>query len=168
MKKIIILGFGLVVSAAAVAQTALVKEVERKMKSSADNYPANLEQLKPAFSDPETTNSAYPYFVAGKGGYDFFDQLEGYKAVGNKPVDDKVMGNAIIDAYGYMKQALLNDTIVDEKGKVKTKYSKDIFKLINSHYSDYDKAARYLYGAGDIMAHTLHGVYSLMLRQTLC
>lgn len=154
MKKIIILGFGLVVSAAAVAQTALVKEVERKMKSSADNYPANLEQLKPAFSDPETTNSAYPYFVAGKGGYDFFDQLEGYKAVGNKPVDDKVMGNAIIDAYGYMKQALLNDTIVDEKGKVKTKYSKDIVKMIaeNGVKGNFKMAASFLSDAKDMNA----------------
>lgn len=148
MKKISILGICAVASIGAFAQNGLVKEVERQMKSAPDQYPANLETLKPAFTNPETANEAYPYFVAGKGGYDYFDQLEGFKAIGRE-VDDKSMGHALINSYGYLKQALKNDTVVDAKGKVKTKYSKDAIKLINIHYNDYDKAARYMWGAQD-------------------
>lgn len=148
MKKLTILGFCAAATFAVSAQTTLVKDVERQMKASAENYPANLEKLKPAFSDPETANDAYPYFVAGKGGADYFDQLEGYKAIG-RSVDSKSMGHALINSYDYLKSALQKDSVADAKGKIKTKYSKDIFKIINSHYADYDKAARYLWDVQD-------------------
>lgn len=148
MKKLTILGLCAFASIAAVAQTSLVKDVERQMKADIQKYPTLVKNLDAAFSDPETANSAYPYFVAGKGGYDYFDQLEGFKTIG-KEVDDKAMGKAIIDSYDFMKKAISNDSVADAKGKVKTKYSKDIIKLLNNHYADYDKAARYLWGAGD-------------------
>lgn len=148
MKKLSILGLCACASIAAVAQTSLVKDVERQMKSDIQNYPKLVKNLDAAFTNPETAETAYPYFVAGKGGFDYFDQLDGYKTIG-KEVDDKAMGKAIINSYDYMKKAIKNDSVADAKGKIKTKYSKDIIKLINSHYSDYDKAARYLWGASD-------------------
>lgn len=45
--------------------------------------------------------------------------------------------------------ALPLDTVVNEKGKVKTKYSKDIIKTIAGHYNDFDNAARFLWEAQD-------------------
>lgn len=148
MKKIAILGLCFAGSVAAFAQSSVVKDVERQMKASPEKYPALLETLKPAFTDPESSQEAATFFVAGKGGFDYFDQLDTFKKIG-KEVDDKSMGRAIIDAYGYFRQALPLDSMPDAKGKVKPKYSKDIFKIINSHYNDYDKAARYMWEAKD-------------------
>ncbi len=148
MKKLAFLGLCALASVTAVAQTSLVKDIERQMKSNIEKYPELVKSLNEAFTNPETAESAYPYFVAGKGGYNYFDQLEGFKSIG-KQVDDKAMGKAIIDSYDYMKKAIVNDSVRNDKGKVKTKYSKDIVKLILAHHYDYDKAARFLWGAND-------------------
>lgn len=148
MKKTALLGLCLVATLAASAQNALVKEVERNMKSNAADYPNQIKKLQPAFTNAETAEQAYPYFVAGKGAYDFFDNQQVMEAAGQK-VDNKAMGHAVIDAYGYLLKALPLDTVVDAKGKVKTKYSKDIVKLINNHYKDLNNAAVYLWGVQD-------------------
>lgn len=148
MKRSRILGLCLLTASAAIAQNGLVKDVESKMKSSVDKYPANLEELKPAFTNPETANGAYVWFVAGKGGMEFFDNQQALKEIG-KEVKDGQMSHALIDSYGYLTTALKNDTVVNDKGKVKTKYSKDILKLINGHYNDFNTAAVYLWGVQD-------------------
>lgn len=148
MKKFIVFSICAIGSMAAFAQTSLVKEAERKIKANPQDYPAVLETLKPAFTNAETENDAYPYFVAGKGGYDYYDQLDGYKTIG-KQVDDSRMGRALIDSYSYLSEAIVKDSLPDEKGKIKPKYSKEILKLVKNHYKDYDQAARYMWGAGD-------------------
>lgn len=148
MKKISILGLCLVAGLTASAQTSLVKEVERGMKSSIGDYPKLVEQLKPAMTNPETKDQAYTWFVAGKGGFDFFDNQQAMMQIG-KDVNKKNIGQAIVDGYGYLITALPLDTVVNEKGKVKTKYSKDILKLISSHYADFNNAGVYLWEAQD-------------------
>ncbi len=148
MKKTALISACLIASIGASAQTALVKEVERNLKAKPTDYPAQVQKLQPAFTNEETKDQAYPYFVAGKGGYDFFDNQQVFASAGQS-VDQKAMGQALIDAYGYMLKALQNDTIVDPKGKVKTKYSKDIVKLINNHYNDFNNAAVYMWQAQD-------------------
>lgn len=148
MKKISILGLCLIAGLSASAQTSLVKDVERQMKSSVEKYPSNLETLKPAFTNPETADNAQTWFVAGKGALDYFDNQQAQKQIG-KQTDDKVLGHAMIDSYGFLRNAILKDSVADKKGKIKTKYSKDIVKLINSHYGDYNNAAIYLWGVQD-------------------
>ena len=52
MKRIsAILGLCLVASSAAFAQKALVKDVEREMKSNPDSYPNAVKKLEPAFTN---------------------------------------------------------------------------------------------------------------------
>lgn len=148
MKKIALLSISVIGALTISAQTSLVKEVERNLKSNATDYPAQIQALQPAFSNAETAETSYPYYVAGKGGYDYFDNQQVLEAAGQQ-VDAKAMGHAIIDAYGYMLKALACDTVVDAKGKAKTKYSKDIVKQINNHYQDFNRAAVYLWGVQD-------------------
>ncbi len=148
MKKTALLGICLVAGLAASAQNSLVKEVERNLKAKVGDYPAQIKALQPAFTNEETARSAFPYFIAGKYGYDFFDNQQVMEAAGQK-VDKKAMGHAIIDSYGYLVKAIQLDTIVDAKGKVKTKYSKDIVKALNAHYNDFNTAAVYLWGEQD-------------------
>ena len=146
MKKTTLFSLCMIASLGATAQTALVKEVERNLKTKPSDYPAQISKLEAAFTNEETKNDAYPYFVAGKGGFDFFDNLQVLEAAGQN-VDHKAMGHAVIDGYNYLIKALQNDTVVDAKGKVKTKYSKDIIKLIKNHYNDFNNAAVYMWQA---------------------
>lgn len=148
MKKTTLFSLCMIASLGATAQTALVKEVERNLKAKPSDYPAQISKLEAAFTNEETKNDAYPYFVAGKGGFDFFDNLQVLEAAGQN-VDHKAMGHAVIDGYNYLIKALQNDTVVDAKGKVKTKYSKDIIKLIKNHYNDFNNAAVYMWQAQD-------------------
>lgn len=148
MKKISILGLCLVAGFTASAQTSLVKEVERGMKSSIGEYPKLVEQLKPAMTNPETKDDAFTWFVAGKGGFDFFDNQQAMMQIG-KDVNKKNVGHALIDGYNCLITALPLDSLPNEKGKIKPKYSKDIIKLINSHYYDFNNAGIYLWEAQD-------------------
>lgn len=147
MKKAALLSMCLIGGLVASAQTELVKEVERQIKSNPESYPEALAKLQPAFSAPETENLAYTFFVAGKGGYEYFDKMGVLQQIG-QGVDNKAMGLGLLNGTNYLLKALPLDSLPNEKGKVKPKYSKDIFKLINSHYMELDNAARNLNEAG--------------------
>ncbi len=148
MKKQLILSLGLLAAISASAQMSVVKEVERNLKSKVDDYPAQVKALTPAFTNEETAETAYPYYVAGKYGFDFYEKKDIENRAG-MPVNVKEMGHALIDSYEYLTKALSLDTVTDAKGKVKTKYSKDIIKLIGKAYPQFDNAAIILWGEKD-------------------
>lgn len=154
MKKISLLGLCLLAIGSASAQTNLVKEVERTIKGDNVDFEAVRAQIAPALTHDETKNDAQTWFVAGKLEFDCYDNLFAKKSIGQN-IDGKNIGNALIDGYRLYMTALPLDTVVNEKGKVKTKYSKDIIKTIASHYADFDNAARFLWEAQDF-----EGAYS--------
>ncbi len=141
--------FGLCVAAATVTATAqvnAVKEAERAAKDG--NYKAAMELLQPAFTNEETANDAKTWFVAGKAGFDFYDNQYALKSIG-KEADAKAMGAALINSYGYLTKALPLDSLPNEKGKIKPRFSKEIVKLIQSHYNDFNNAAIFMWEAQD-------------------
>lgn len=148
MKKISLMSVCLLSAAAAVAQVSVVKDAERALKAKIADYPKQVEVLKGAFTNPETAESAYPYFVAGDNAYKYFDNQQAMMQMGQN-VDKKAMGHAIIDGYGFLLEALKRDTIVDAKGKTKVKYSKDAVKQINAHYKDFNNAGILLWEVQD-------------------
>ncbi|MDE6757235.1 MAG: tetratricopeptide repeat protein [Muribaculaceae bacterium] len=148
MKKLSVLGICLFAGLTAVAQNSLVKEVEREIKSSVDKYPEKLDKLKPAFTNDETAGHPYVWFVAGKGGMDFYDNQEVMKKMG-KGVDDKATGNALMNSFDYLLKAMTLDSIPDAKGKIKPKYSKDAINLIKNHHKDLNIAAVNLWQVAD-------------------
>lgn len=148
MKKISILGICLISAATSFAQMSAVKDAERALKSgSADHY-AIRNTIAPAMTNDESKGEAMTWYVAGKNEVDLYDNLFGKKSIG-QDVDSKEIGTSLINGYKYYMVALPLDTVVNEKGKVKTKYSKDIVKAISGHYSDFDNAARFLWEAQD-------------------
>lgn len=147
MKKQLILGLSVMAAISATAQVSLVKEVERNLKSK-NEYTKQMATLKPAFTNPETAESAYAYFVAGKYGIEFFGEQYILKSAGQN-VNSKDMGHALIDGYNYLLKALPLDSLPNEKGKIKPKYSKDIIKLTNEAYRRFDDAAVTLWGEQD-------------------
>lgn len=148
MKKISFLGLCLLSLASVSAQSNLVKEVERTIKGDNVDYVAAREQIAPALNHDETKNDAQTWFVAGKLEFDCYDNLYAKKTIGQE-VDNKIIGNALINGYNLFMKALPLDTVVNEKGKVKTKYSKDIIKTVAGHYFDFDNVARFLWEVQD-------------------
>ena len=150
MKKIAILSLCCGAVLGMSAQTTLVKDVERQLKSNIENYPAQANAIKPAFENPETKDLAQPYFMIGEAAFKFSDHLQGQRAIG-KQVDDKAAGHAMIDGYYNLLTAMQKDSLPDEKGKVKPKYSSKVIKLIKDHYAaqDFANAGVYLWGVQD-------------------
>ena len=59
------------------------------------------------------------------------------------------MGQSMLDGYNYMVKALPLDTVVDDKGKIKTKESKKIVKTIADNYSHFNNAGIFLWEVED-------------------
>lgn len=150
MKKICVLTVGLLASASMTAQVAVVKEAEKAFKS-ADSYAAYqkaLNAITPAFSNPETSGEAQTYWIPGKAGFKLYDDLFAKKAFG-QDVNVIDMSNALLDGYNYGMKALSCDTVVDAKGKQKTKFSKDIVGQISGHVNDFVNAGAAYWEARD-------------------
>lgn len=128
-------------STAVSAQMQVVKDAERAQKGG--EAPAKVvEIITPAFTNPETAKLAQTYYIPGKAMFDEFDKLFGLKSLGRLgDGDGKKMADDLVQGYGYFIQALPLDSVTNEKGKVKTKYSKDIVNTITGHVSDYNDAA---------------------------
>lgn len=128
-------------ASAAYAQADVVKAAERAQKEG--KAPGEIVNIiTPAFTNPETAMSAQIYFIPGKAYYAEFDDLFAKKQFGRLPDGgDVTMANDLINGYDYYMKALPLDTVVDAKGKVKTKYSKDIVNTISGHVTDYNNAA---------------------------
>lgn len=86
MKAISILALALVAGVSASAQKSLVKEVERDLKSTPENYPSLIQKLTPAFTNDETAQDVHTYLVAGNGAYAFYDKQSVFAQMG-KDVD---------------------------------------------------------------------------------
>ncbi|MDD6778320.1 MAG: hypothetical protein PUD91_04740 [Bacteroidales bacterium] len=144
------------------AQRRLLDEVKQDLNAltlNVDNYQNALNKLKPTLSHEETKNEAEVWFMAGKIAYAKYDKYRALQTIGKKP-DEKAMGAIILEGYDYMMTALKLDTVPekDKHGKVKinkntglpkvkTKYSKDIHKIVLSHYNDYKLVGRIFYSS---------------------
>lgn len=135
MKKTLILGLALAATLGASAQMSVLKDVERGLKSNA-NSEEMIQQITPALTNPETAELAETWVLAGKAGFSFYQDALMAQTLG-APFDaaknDKA-AHALLDAFNQYLKALPLDTVVNEKGKAKTKYSKEIVKTIKERF----------------------------------
>jgi predicted Zn-dependent protease len=149
MKKISILSLCLLAATAMSAQQSVVKEAERAMKNGSDVAEV-VKIITPALTDPETANQATTWYIPGKTAFKQYDELLGLKAFNKLPENGAVqMANSLLQGYEYYSKALPLDSVADEKGKIKTKYSKEIRSTLAGHFNDYNFAAVDLWGAKD-------------------
>ena len=120
MKKFSILGLCLFAGFSMSAQMDLMKDVERTVKSGNFSYTDLKPQLDQITQNAETKDNVKAWKLAGEAAFANYDALF-LKVQMGQDVDKKEIGNSIIDGYNYMISALPLDTIVDAKGKVKTK-----------------------------------------------
>ena len=148
MKKFMTMLICLGATSTFLAQTTLVKQAE-KLSGKPDKLAEARNMIKEAMANPETQNDAYTYYVAGKIELDAYDNA--YKTKMINPDDPStnpiVMGDELIGAYNYFLQALPLDSLPNDKGQVKPKYSKDILNRLKGHQSDFFGVGADLYNA---------------------
>ena len=127
MKKISILGFACLAVGSLSAQMQVVKDVEHQLKGDVTSYPKAIETLKPAFTNPESANQAQTWYVAGKGAFDFVNNASAMQRVTGE-MNTPQAAQFVLDGFEYLQKALPLDSVADAKGKIKTKYTKDIIK----------------------------------------
>lgn len=140
MKKFSVLGVAALMGFTAMAQETVLKEAERAMKK---DQPLTevVKIITPAFSDPATAEMAFTYYIPGKAAFNEYDKLLVSTQLGQ--IDNKgkaTKAKNLIEGYNYFMKALPLDSKPDAKGKVKTKYTKDILNVIGGHYGDFSNA----------------------------
>ena len=151
MKKISFLALSLLLSLGASAQMSVVKDADRAMKDKKD-LKTVLEIVTPAFSNPETSGLAQTYFIPGKAAFQQCDNFTGLAAIqpSKYSMKDTVeMAKILLQGYDFFNKAFPLDSVPNDKGKVKPKYSKDMVNLILGHYYDFLSAGGNLYNSGD-------------------
>lgn len=149
MKKITILGACIICAFGAIAQQPVVKEAEKAMKAK-QPLTKVVAIIKPALTNADTKDLAQTWFIPGKAAFNEYDELLGLQQFGKLPKDgEKTMGTNLIEGYEYFCKALPLDSLPDAKGKVKPKYSKDIYNILAGHFNDYNNNAVGLYNAKD-------------------
>lgn len=149
-KSFLALGLALATVFGVSAQIQVIKDAEQVLKK-ADNYAAlmnGINAITPAFTNPETQNLAQTYFVPGKYAFKVYDNYFTAQQLGadiNKPEAGKVL----MQGFSLFAKALPLDSLPDEKGKVKPKYSKEIANILGGHFNDFDRVAVDFYQAGD-------------------
>lgn len=79
----------------------------------------------------------------GKNEYEAYDDARTKQMINpnDKSIDPVGMAQHLINGYNIFMEVLPQDSLPNEKGKVKPKYSKDIISKINGHYNDYFNGA---------------------------
>lgn len=145
MKKIMILALAAVATLGAGAQKQVVDQAAKLSGKSAELAQAR-ELIRQAMADPETQNEARTYYVAGNLEFDAFDNALKAMQVGAES-DPIEMGQELLNGYAMFIHALPLDSVPDEKGKIKPKYSKDIVSKLVGHHNDYFNSGAQFYNA---------------------
>ncbi len=152
MKRICLICAALIAAISVSAQKSLVDEVNKEYKSNTGAAQGALKKLMPALTNPESAELPYTWYTAGKAAVAAYDHLRASEGLSPQGLsgDQKITaGQDMILSYDYFTKALPLDQIPDEKGKVKPKYTKDIFKTLRDNYHEFQRAGIYLYESGN-------------------
>ncbi|MBR5640059.1 MAG: hypothetical protein IKW83_09890 [Muribaculaceae bacterium] len=175
MLKVVAVAMMLMLPGTIMAQKKVVKEVKKIVKS--DNFDVNTYHkaqgmIRAAMTNDETKGDPETWLVAAKVELGLYGILQVRKMMNDDNSGVKESGQALLDAYDYMTQALKLDTIrmVDKAGNplidsktgkqaIKTKYSEEIKGMLKAHATDYGVAASELILAEDYtMAYRLFDI----------
>lgn len=150
MKKFSFLCLAIAATLTASAQISVLKEAKKAAGAEKPELATVVKIITPAFEDPETATMAETWYVPGKVAFKEYDNLLGLSQFGKLGEDGPIkMANLLLQGYDYFSKALPLDTIVDPKGKIKTKFSKEICNTFAGHFGDYSTGGVNLYNAKD-------------------
>lgn len=149
MKKVMLLAVGLCLSATTFAQESVLKEAERGLRVEVPDHAKIASMLEGAMTDPSTADNVKTWYLAGKNAFQTWQTGWEQLQIGANP-DKANMSEAIIKGFDYYCKALAMDTVIDAKGKVKTKYSKEIAKTLGSSPTNFYDAGVFMYEANNL------------------
>lgn len=149
MKKIVLFAaMSLALAAPSLAQTKVVKQVERIVKSDEPDFNQARQLLQPTFQDEESKNQAYTWYVAGLLEEKIVEKNKIAMSLA-KPFDELAFYNALYDMYPLYLKADELDAMPNEKGKVKRKYEKQIRKAISDNHGFLINAGSFFFDKQD-------------------
>ncbi len=135
MKKIAITAFALALTMSGFAQKKLVRSAEGYLYEQPINFEQAVKDIETAMKDPSSNQMAYTYDVAGQIYFKIYE-TEAIKRDGKMQYNQDLMSENLVKAIdAYLKCGEL-DQLPDEKGKVKTKYLKNVKKNVAT-YANY-------------------------------
>lgn len=117
-------------------------DAAKKLSGKFDKIEEARSLIKDAIADPSTANDAGTYYVGGKVEYDAYDKglLAGQIKPDDPSANREKMAEELLNGYKLFLQALPFDSVPNEKGQIKPKYSGDIVKKLAGHTNDYFQA----------------------------
>lgn len=144
MKKTVsILLCGLAVLTAG-AQKSNVDEA-KKLAGKIDKIEQARSLIQEAMQNPETSEQANTYYVAGKIEWDAYNNNIMRQMANPEAVNPVEMAKELINGYDYFLKVFPLDELPDEKGKVKPKYTKELQGKISEKSSDFWNAGAILF-----------------------
>lgn len=135
MKKIAITVFALALTMSGFAQKKLVRSAEGYLYEQPINFEQAVKDIETAMKDPTSNNMAYTYDVAGQIYFKIYE-AEAIKRDGKMQYNQDLMSDNLMKSVdAYLKCGEL-DQLPDEKGKVKSKYLKNVKKNVST-YANY-------------------------------
>ncbi|MDR3060874.1 MAG: tetratricopeptide repeat protein [Dysgonamonadaceae bacterium] len=107
------------------AQKKAISAAKNEIKSDKPNLEEARNLIKGAMQNPETKDNTEAYYVAGLIENKQFDIERTKEILGQKP-DEAAMYKSLGAMYPYFLKADQMDQLPDEKGKIKSKFRKDI------------------------------------------
>ena len=144
MKKIALTFALLICVTSAFGQRKAVNQASRDVLVEKPDFKALRNTMKEALVHEESMNDAKTWYVAGEIERTYFEQQNMLKQIG-KEAKDKDMYNALIKSYEYYNRALALDTLPNEKGKVKPKYTKKIVAAVKKNIDGFSNGGLYFY-----------------------
>jgi len=148
MKKLIITGVLSFLVCLSFGQKKAISAAKNEIKGNTPNIAEARTLIKGALANPETANDAETWFVAGQIENKQFDK-EREKEILGKKADDELMYSALEAILPYFLKAAELDQLPDEKGKVKSKFIKDIRAIVRANRPFYINAGIYAFDRQD-------------------
>ena len=148
MKKVLLTAGICLFAGSVFAQMKNVNAAFNEAKMTKPNFGEARKSINEALKNPDTKDLAKTWYVAG------FIENKSFESDYNKTlikqsVNEKNMYNALLDSYEKYLVAAKLDTMPNEKGKVKSKYLKDIKNTIKNNQPHFWSAGAYFYNEKD-------------------
>jgi len=135
MKKLILSAFMLLSFTLSFAQKANVSKAKDLTLQDKPNFGEARKAIKLAIADSITKLEANTFYVAGLIGYTENDTYY-KKSLLNQAYDKGAKGRAVLESYNYFIQADKIDQTPDQKGKIRSKFRKEIKPKIKEYYKE--------------------------------
>jgi len=148
MKKYVITGLLCFIVCLSFGQKKAVTSAKNEIKGNNPNIAEARTLIKSALTNPETSNDAETWFVAGQIENKQFDKEREKEILGRK-ADEVVMYSALEGILPYFIKAAELDQLPDAKGNVKPKFIKDIRSIVKANRPFYVNAGIFAYDKQD-------------------